>query len=72
MLAGAGTMTISLCETCKNMREIRMTRSQFLLCEQSSSDPAYLKYPPQPVVRCNGYESQDTDSRQSKDHCKCP
>lgn len=55
-------MTISLCETCTWMREIRTPKgSRFLLCEHSKSDPAYAKYPPQPIVRCFGYESKQTD-----------
>jgi GNAT superfamily N-acetyltransferase len=29
--------------------------SRFLLCQLSSRDPAFPKYPPQPVVRCEGY-----------------
>ena len=45
----------SLCEACKNMREVRTARSRFLLCELSVTDAAYPKYPPQPVVRCGGY-----------------
>ena len=28
----------------------------FLLCELSVTDDSYRKYPPQPVVRCEGYE----------------
>jgi hypothetical protein len=48
-------MTQSLCETCKNVREVRTARSRFLLCELSVTNAAYPKYPPQPVVRCDGY-----------------
>jgi hypothetical protein len=48
-------MIPSLCETCRNVREVRTARSRFLLCELSLSDAAYSKYPPQPVVRCDGY-----------------
>jgi len=33
--------------------------SRFLLCQLSKSDPAYLKYPPQPVVRCDGYREKE-------------
>jgi hypothetical protein len=29
-----------------------------LLCELSITNPAYPKYPPQPVVRCDGYQSR--------------
>jgi hypothetical protein len=49
-------MTPSLCETCRNMREVRTARSRFLLCELSGTTPGYPKYPPQPVVRCQGYQ----------------
>ncbi len=44
----------SLCETCEKVREIRTARSVFLLCELSFTNAAYPKYPPQPVVRCDG------------------
>jgi len=30
--------------------------SKFLLCQMSQQDERYPKYPPQPVVRCKGYE----------------
>ena len=49
-------MTPSLCETCKHLREVRTARSRFLLCELSVTNAAYPKYPPQPVVRCDGYQ----------------
>jgi hypothetical protein len=49
----------SLCETCQNMREVRTARSRFLLCELSVTNAVYPKYPPQPVVRCGGFQSTD-------------
>jgi hypothetical protein len=49
----------SLCATCKNVREVRTTRSLFLLCELSLTDRAFVKYPPQPVVRCGGYQARE-------------
>ena len=52
-------MIPSLCETCGNVREVRTARSRFLLCELSLTDAAYPKYPPQPVVRCDGYRPRD-------------
>jgi hypothetical protein len=52
----------SLCETCALMREVLTPRGpRFLLCRLSSTDPAYPKYPPQPVVRCDGYRPKDRD-----------
>ncbi len=53
-------MSQSLCETCASMREVLTPRgSRFLLCRLSTSDPAYPKYPPQPVIRCDGYRARD-------------
>ena len=49
-------MPQTLCETCQWLREVATARSRFLLCERSKTDAAYPKYPPQPVVRCLGYE----------------
>jgi hypothetical protein len=33
--------------------------SRFLLCQLSRTDPAFPKYPPQPVIRCGGYQPRD-------------
>jgi hypothetical protein len=53
----------SLCETCASVREVTTPKgSRFLLCQLSRTDPAFPKYPPQPVVRCDGYRpSEKTD-----------
>ena len=52
-------MIPSLCETCALMREIITPKaSRFLLCQLSQTNPAYPKYPPQPVVRCEGYQKK--------------
>jgi hypothetical protein len=51
----------SLCETCAHVREVRTPRgSRFLLCRLSQSDPAYSRYPAQPVVYCRGYQTKAT------------
>lgn len=61
-------MTPSLCETCGNVREVRTVRSRFLLCGLSLTGAAYPKYPPQPVVRCDGYRpSSDADEGEPPD-----
>ena len=47
----------SLCHTCRHMRAINSPRgSRFLLCRMSQEDERFAKYPPQPIVRCVGYE----------------
>ena len=57
-------MTPSLCETCARMREVVTPKgSRFLLCRLSQTDPAYPKYPPQPVVQCDGYQKKDKTER---------
>ena len=53
-------MTHSLCETCAAMREVITPKgSRFLLCQLSKTAPAFPKYPPQPVVHCDGYRPRD-------------
>jgi hypothetical protein len=53
-------MTPSLCETCAWMREVVTPKgSRFLLCQLSQTDPAFSKYPAQPVVRCEGYRKKE-------------
>ena len=53
-------MIRSLCETCTWMREVITPQgSRFVLCQLSKTDPAYPKYPPQPVVRCDGYRKSE-------------
>jgi hypothetical protein len=50
----------SLCETCRFLREVRTPRgSRFLLCRLSQTDARFAKYPPQPVLRCGGYQPKD-------------
>jgi hypothetical protein len=54
----------SLCETCASMREVITPKgSRFLLCRLSQADPAFPKYPPQPVVRCDGYRNRETSEK---------
>jgi hypothetical protein len=49
----------SLCETCSMMREVVTPRgSRFLLCTMSATDQRYSKYPPQPIVRCEGFRAK--------------
>jgi hypothetical protein len=55
-------MTGSLCPSCQHCREIVSGKgSRFLLCQLSQQDARYVKYPPQPIVRCAGYEKVDAD-----------
>jgi hypothetical protein len=58
----------SLCQTCRHVREVVTPKgSRFLLCRLSQSDPAYPRYPPQPVVRCAGHEKQAAEPEVPED-----
>ena len=53
-------MIPSLCETCALMRQVITPKgSRFLLCQLSQTNPDYPKYPPQPVVQCEGYQQKE-------------
>ncbi len=54
-------MPRSLCQTCVHMREIVSGKgSRFLLCELSQADSRFAKYPPQPVIHCDGHRDRNT------------
>ena len=60
-------MIHSLCETCVSMREVVTPKgSRFLLCQLSKTDLRSPKYPPQPVVRCEGYRPRDKNEGELK------
>ena len=44
-----------LCATCVHRRLVSSQRSVFLLCGLSETDPRFPRYPPLPVVACDGY-----------------
>lgn len=49
----------TLCKSCVHVREVVSgTGSKFLLCRLSQEDNRFFKYPPQPVVRCDGHEDK--------------
>ncbi len=49
----------SLCKTCSRMRKVVSgTGSTFLLCQLSQTDKRFSKYPPQPVIGCDGFEDE--------------
>jgi hypothetical protein len=60
-------MTQSLCEKCRWMREVTTPKgSRFLLCQLSQTNPGYPKYPPQPVIRCQGHEPKQEEADKEK------
>lgn len=45
-----------LCPVCLHVKRIRTGKgSVFLLCTRAKVDPAFPKYPPQPVLACPGF-----------------
>lgn len=48
-----------LCASCVHVRVQRNDRgSEFLRCALAESDTRYRKYPPLPVLRCDGHQPQ--------------
>jgi hypothetical protein len=46
-----------LCADCQHARRVESSRqSTFYLCERSTTDPSFPKYPQLPVIECAGYE----------------
>ncbi len=53
-------MKASVCEFCLHTKEVISGKSsRFLMCQKSSVDKRFAKYPPQPVIRCDGFEGND-------------
>jgi len=49
-------MIASLCAACQHRKEVVSGKgSRFLFCKLSQADRQFAKYPPQPVIRCQGY-----------------
>lgn len=52
-------MTESLCESCEHGKEVVSRRgSRFLLCRLCFAADQFPKYPPQPIVRCEGFRER--------------
>ena len=50
----------SLCPGCVNVQVITNDRgSTFYRCRLAAIDERYPKYPPQPVIACEGYRLRD-------------
>ena len=46
-----------LCATCRHRKENRNDRGfVFLYCRKSEIDPRFPKYPPLPVLSCDGHD----------------
>lgn len=62
----ADKLRVGLCATCRLMRTMESDRgSTFYLCQLSSTDPNFPKYPRLPVLRCSGYQPLQEEHKQS-------
>jgi len=53
----AGDKRVGLCADCAHARIVRTARgSEFYLCELSFTDRRFPRYPPLPVLRCDGHQ----------------
>ena len=49
--------SVGLCARCRMASVQRTARgSRFWRCRRADTDPAFLRYPPLPVLRCPGFE----------------
>ena len=57
-------MIPSLCEYCCHVKEVVSGKgSRFLLCQKSVADQRFRKYPPQPVIQCDGFEQKSQQDK---------
>ncbi len=49
-------LQVGLCASCQRSRIVQTDRSRFYLCTRSFTDPAFVRYPPLPVLSCPGYD----------------
>ncbi len=56
-----GRPPAGLCAACHHRRWITSERgSSFLLCRLSRRDPRFPRYPRLPVLRCDGFDPEET------------
>ena len=48
-----------LCRRCTHARLLTSARSVFLRCALSDENPAFLRYPPLPVLTCEGFRPSE-------------
>jgi len=54
-----GVPGAGLCNRCVHQAVVPTSRSVFSRCRLAERDPRFVKYPPVPVLRCPGFESDD-------------
>jgi hypothetical protein len=60
-MQSAEEASVGLCARCRMASVARSARGgRFWRCARADADPAYLRYPPLPVLRCAGFEEGGT------------
>ncbi|HET9360705.1 MAG TPA: hypothetical protein VFO58_13225 [Vicinamibacterales bacterium] len=50
-----------LCASCLHARAVTSSKgSTFVLCQLSLGDPRFARYPPLPMIQCEGYRRAET------------
>jgi hypothetical protein len=56
-----------LCASCAHARVQPNARgSRFWRCARADADPRFRRYPPLPVLRCEGHEAGDVRPREAR------
>lgn len=51
---------VGLCARCRHARRVVSSKgSEFWMCALSKTDARFAKYPPLPVLRCDGFQKQE-------------
>jgi len=55
---------VGLCATCRYLHIIKSAKgSFFVMCDLSKTDGEFQKYPPLPVIACDGYQQINLSTR---------
>jgi hypothetical protein len=61
-MADSAADSVGLCFTCRWARRVINRRgSTFFRCSRAETDPRFVRYPPLPVLRCEGFEEEEAD-----------
>lgn len=64
MKAEDRSIRVGLCERCTHVHVVENRRgSRFYRCMLAETDPRFAKYPPLPVLTCDGFVPADSDAR---------
>ena len=63
--SGVRQVDAGLCAGCAHVKLITSSRgATFFMCRLSASDPRFPRYPPLPVIACEGYRPVEVTGRE--------